>query len=194
VNARIGDVYFDTCTLSNFAAVGRLNILEERYGHRARWTETVQFEVRRGIAAAPYLRSVLNAAWLGEPIEIGGGTSVLTEINNIRRGLGALPGNQTQHLGEAEIIYCLQFVDTGAFFIPTTSPRWTSRGDEVSSASTLTGSWRNASPCGRSAAPRRLICSGECIPWAVASVSRPTTWRSARADVRPVGWIGSGGG
>jgi hypothetical protein len=122
VNARIGDVYFDTCTLSNFAAVGRLNILEERYGHRARWTETVQFEVRRGIAAAPYLRSVLNAAWLGEPIEIGGGTSVLTEINNIRRGLGALPGNQTQHLGEAEIIYYLQFVDTGAFFITDDQP------------------------------------------------------------------------
>jgi len=122
VNARIGDVYFDTCTLSNFAAVGRLDLLEERFGYRARWTETVQFEVQRGVRAAPYLRSVLVAGWLGEPVEISGSPAALTEINNIRRGLGAAPGNETQHLGEAEIIHHLQNVDIGAFFITDDQP------------------------------------------------------------------------
>lgn len=101
MNSRIGDVYFDTCTLSNFAAVNRLDLLKERYGHRARWTETVQWEVRRGLPAHPHLQAVLDAAWLGDPIEIGGTPAALSEINNIRRGLGALPGSATQHLGEA---------------------------------------------------------------------------------------------
>ena len=140
MNARIGDVYFDTCTLSNFAAVGRLNILEERYGHRARWTETVQFEVRRGIAAAPYLRSVLNAEWLGEPIEIGGGTSVRPQ--GIRRSISAKPKSSTTSNSSTP----------ERSSSPTTSLRWTSPGDEVSPASTHAGSWRKASPCGRSAA------------------------------------------
>ena len=102
MSARIGDVYFDTCTLSNFAVVDRLDLLEERYGYRARWTETVQWEIRRGLSAAPHLQRVLDADWLGEPIEVGGDPIALTEINNIRRGLGAHPSNQTDHLGEAE--------------------------------------------------------------------------------------------
>ena len=117
MNSRIGDVYFDTCTLWNFAAVGRLDLLEERYGHRARWTETVQWEVRRSTPSTPYLKAVLDAAWLGAPVEVGGSPAALTEIDNIRRGLGALPGSPTKHLGEAEIIYHLQFVDQGGFFL-----------------------------------------------------------------------------
>jgi hypothetical protein len=122
VSPSIGDVYFDTCTLSNFAAVGRLDLLRERYGHRAHWTETVQWEVRRGLPVAPYLRAVVDASWLGEPVEISGLPAALTEINNIRRGLGASPGDQLQHLGEAEIIYHLQFVDIGAFFVTDDQP------------------------------------------------------------------------
>jgi hypothetical protein len=43
----VGGVFFDTCTLSNFAIVNRLDLLETRYGYRARWTETVQYEVAR---------------------------------------------------------------------------------------------------------------------------------------------------
>jgi len=117
VNAQIGDVYFDTCTLSNFAVVDRMDLLEGRYGYRARWTETVEWEIRRGLVAAPHLQRVLDADWLGEPVEVGGDPVALAEINNIRRGLGAGPGNQTDHLGEAEIIYHLQYVDAGAFLV-----------------------------------------------------------------------------
>jgi hypothetical protein len=122
VNSRIGDVYFDTCTLWNFAAIDRLDLLEERYGHRARWTETVQWELRRSVTSTPYLQAVLVAAWLGTPVEIGGRPAALAEINNIRRALGALPGRPTQHLGEAEIIYHLQFVDQGGFFLTDDQP------------------------------------------------------------------------
>lgn len=117
MNARIGDVYFDTCTLWNFAAVKRLDLLEGRYGHRARWTETVQWEVQQSVRGTPYLQAVLDAAWLGPPVEIGGGPAALMEIDNIRRGLRALPGSPTEHLGEAEIIYHLQVVDQGGFFV-----------------------------------------------------------------------------
>lgn len=117
MNARIGDIYFDTCTLSNFAVVDRLDLLRGRYGHRARWTETIKWEITRGLPRAPYLQRVLDARWLGDPIEISGDPATLTEINNIRRGLGALTQDQTQHLGEAEIIYHLQFVEVGAFFV-----------------------------------------------------------------------------
>ncbi|BBH64809.1 hypothetical protein ACTI_14940 [Actinoplanes sp. OR16] len=117
MSARIGDIYFDTCTLANFAAVDRLDLLRERYGHRARWTETIRWEITRGVGAAPYLQRVLQAEWLGEPVEISDSTSALTEINNIRRGLGALGSSPTRHLGEAEIIYHLQHVDVGAFFV-----------------------------------------------------------------------------
>ncbi|MET8147026.1 hypothetical protein ACIBSW_04395 [Actinoplanes sp. NPDC049668] len=122
MNSRIGDVYFDACTLWNFAAVDRLDLLEGRYGHRARWTETVQWELRRSLPFTPYLQSVLGAGWLGEPVEIGGTTAALIEIDNIRRALGALPGNPTKHLGEAEIIYHLQYVDRGAFFLTDDQP------------------------------------------------------------------------
>ncbi|GAA0513876.1 hypothetical protein Ade02nite_48990 [Paractinoplanes deccanensis] len=117
MNARIGDVYFDTCTLSTFAAVDRLDLLEKRYGYRARWTETVRWEISRGLGTAPYLRRILDLDWLGEPVEISGTPAALTAINNIRRGLGAMPGNETQHLGEAEIIYHLETSAVGAFLV-----------------------------------------------------------------------------
>ncbi|NMO50324.1 hypothetical protein HH310_03845 [Actinoplanes sp. TBRC 11911] len=117
MNARVGDVYFDTCTLSNFAAIGRLDLLEQRYGYRARWTETVQWEVKRGLPAAPYLQQILDAGWLGDPVEISGTPTALTEIDNIRRALGALPGTPTQHLGEAELIYHLQYGQAGGLLV-----------------------------------------------------------------------------
>ncbi|MEH0984695.1 hypothetical protein [Micromonospora sp. CPCC 205556] len=117
MSARIGDVYFDTCTLSNFAAVNRLDLLEERYDYRARWTETVRREVKRGVTSSPYLQQVLDATWLGEPLEIEGTTVALTEIDNIRRGLGGTSDKPLEHLGEAEIIYHIENVDPSGIFI-----------------------------------------------------------------------------
>lgn len=117
MSARVGDVYFDTCTLSNFAAVDRLDLLEERYGYRTRWTETVRLEVKRGVRSSPYLQRVLDATWLGDPLEIEGTTAALTEIDNIRRGLGGTADKPLEHLGEAEIIYYIESVDPSGTLI-----------------------------------------------------------------------------
>jgi predicted nucleic acid-binding protein len=108
VNSVVGNVIIDTCTLENFVVVDQLGLLGQRYGHRARWTETIQYEVRRGLQAEPSLQSVLDADWLGEPIEIEATPQVLRKIDQIRRGLSGAQDQPTQHLGEAEVIYYLE--------------------------------------------------------------------------------------
>jgi predicted nucleic acid-binding protein len=122
VSAQVGNVYFDTCTLSNFASVGRLEILEIRYGHRARWTETIAYEVQRGRSVDPSLRQVLEAHWLGEPLEIDGDRDALREIENIRRGLGGLQIDPMQHRGEAEIMYHLGRREPSGIFVTDDRP------------------------------------------------------------------------
>lgn len=118
-----GNVMADTCTLANFAVVGRLDLLEVRYGPRIRWTETVQFEVRRGAGVESSLRQVLNASWLGIPMEIVGDIKTLQRVDRIRRGLGATANDQaTLHLGEAEIID----------FLETRQPSWIFLSDDQS--------------------------------------------------------------
>ena len=54
--------YFDTVTLSNFALAGRVDLLAERYGDRARITSEVLSEVLDGIVAGYHpLRAVAEA-------------------------------------------------------------------------------------------------------------------------------------
>lgn len=118
----VGGVFFDTCTLSNFAIVNRLDLLETRYGYRARWTETVQYEVARGARANPYLQEVLDATWLGEPIEISGDVQVLTEIDRLRRALGGTNAEPMKHLGEAEIIYYVESTERSGVFVTDDRP------------------------------------------------------------------------
>lgn len=122
MNARVGNVYFDTCTLSNFAVVGRLQVLETRYGYRARWTETVAHEIRLGRSVEPTLQRVLDSGWLGEPVEIDGDRNALREIDNIRRGLGGTAADPLKHLGEAEIIYHLGRREPSGIFITDDRP------------------------------------------------------------------------
>lgn len=117
MSARVGNVYFDTCTLSNFAAVNRLDLLEARYDYRARWTETVRREVKKGVPSCPYLQQILEARWLGAPLEVEGVPAALIEIDNIRRGLGGISATPLQHLGEAEIIYYIENVDPSGTLI-----------------------------------------------------------------------------
>jgi hypothetical protein len=122
VSPQIGNVYFDACTLSNFATVGRLEILEIRYGYRARWTETIQYEVRRGLPADPSLQQILGAGWLGQPVEVDGDRKALREIENIRRGLGGSQADPLQHLGEAEIMYHLGRREPSGIFVTDDRP------------------------------------------------------------------------
>ena len=54
------DYIFDTTVLSNFAAVGRLDLLRDRYHGRAFTTLDVADELRKGVNAGyAYLESVL---------------------------------------------------------------------------------------------------------------------------------------
>ena len=61
-----GPVFFDTVTLSNFALVGRLDLLIRRYGRRACITSQVLDEVTDGIVAGySKLREVEDAVSAG---------------------------------------------------------------------------------------------------------------------------------
>lgn len=97
-------VLFDACTLWNFAAVERLELLRTRYEGRCAWTESAQWETRRGVADLPYLQPLIGASWLGTPIATDDPLAV-QQVDRIRRALGGAPGAPTQHLGEAEAIY-----------------------------------------------------------------------------------------
>lgn len=118
----VGGVFLDTCTLSNFAVVDRLDLLDTRYGYRARWTETIRYEVARGARKNAFLQKVLDATWLGEPIEISAGPPVLAEIDRLRRALGGTNAEPTKHLGEAEIIYYLETVERAGMFVTDDRP------------------------------------------------------------------------
>lgn len=62
-----GDLFFDTVTISNFALAGRIDLLAERYGPRARITPEVLNEVLEGIVAGyQALRSIVAAVEEGE--------------------------------------------------------------------------------------------------------------------------------
>ncbi len=59
-------LFFDTCTLSNFALAGRLDLLTQRYGRRAQVTPEVLAEAIDGIVAGcAELRTVEDAATAG---------------------------------------------------------------------------------------------------------------------------------
>ena len=122
MSAQVGPVLFDTNTLVNFAVVDRLDLLNSHYGHRAIWTETVEIELRRGLRAEPKIRDILDANWLGDPIEIAGTPDDLEQVDRIRRALGGTAANPMQHLGEAEIISYIQNRAPGAIFITDDLP------------------------------------------------------------------------
>jgi len=108
MNSVVGSVLIDTCTLENFAIVDELALLGQHYRERAQWTETIKYEIQRGLTAEPRLQSVLDATWLGEPLSVPASPKALLKIDQIRRGLGGQQDRPTQHLGEAEIIYYLE--------------------------------------------------------------------------------------
>lgn len=123
MNAKVGEVFFDTCSLWNFAVVNRLDLLEERYGYRAKWTETVKSEVVRASGGEPRLNRILSCAWLDEPIEIlAASTADLHRIDQIRRALGGLATEPTKHLGEAELIWYLENAAVGSVLISDDRP------------------------------------------------------------------------
>lgn len=104
---------FDTSPLSAFARVGRLDVLETRFGDAARWTLEVQHEIRRGVAAHPYLDDVVGAEWLGEPIRLTD-PGDLAEIERLRWALGGTDARPERHRGEAATMVASQRLDAVA--------------------------------------------------------------------------------
>jgi hypothetical protein len=80
VNPDEDGVIVDACTLQNFSAVGRLDILERHFAHSARWTPAIKWEAGR-------LR-VPSIDWIGTALPIGGDVATLLAVQLIRGGLG----------------------------------------------------------------------------------------------------------
>jgi predicted nucleic acid-binding protein len=115
---------FDTCSLANFAVVDRLDLLDVRYGHRACWTSTIQSEIMRGLRKVPKLQAVLDAKWLGDPIDVAPDIAGMQAIFLNRRALSKVPSRMaaTEHLGEAEIIHLMEDRHSDWVFITDDQP------------------------------------------------------------------------
>lgn len=98
-------VLHDTVTLCHFAAVSRLNILEQRHSNRQepRWTRGVYEEIQKAADHTTYGTSVLQATWLGDPVIP---TNMDTmQIALIRTALNPKENTPCDNLGEAESIH-----------------------------------------------------------------------------------------
>jgi hypothetical protein len=123
VNSRAGDVFFDANTLMNFAIVHRLDLLEVHYRWRAQWTETVRYEVQRGVVIEGCYQRILDASWLPAPLAIEfAATEDLQGVDALRRALGGSPDKPGEHLGEAELIYYLEHYRPDSVFITDDRP------------------------------------------------------------------------
>lgn len=99
-------VVFDTATLRNFAAIGRLDILEVRYGSRATWGESVYAEVEVAEGYEPGLLGLRGQAWIGPPLELFS-AACLRDVDRIQRALSGPGEVPTKNLGEAESIHLI---------------------------------------------------------------------------------------
>lgn len=100
-------VLVDTCTLLNFAAVARLDLLEATLDGCGRWTEAAAREIDNAAEQWPCLWSVDLAGWLGDPLapdRPGDDRAVF----QLQRQLGGTRKKPREHLAEAEAIYLIQ--------------------------------------------------------------------------------------
>lgn len=80
----------DTCSLVNFAAVNRMDIVEATLRRRARWTQAVEYEVRCMSTRYPSLKPLVGDKWLGEAVELDTNADY-REIDRIRTAAAAPP-------------------------------------------------------------------------------------------------------
>jgi len=99
-----GPVLYDACSLQNFGAIGRLDLLRRRHGHidPPRWTETVADEVAAGAGTAA-CDVILADSWLGVPIQPSSADQ--KRIFELQIGLNEGVRPATKHLGEAESLH-----------------------------------------------------------------------------------------
>ncbi len=116
MTARPGSVFADGTSLRNFAVIDRLALLEARFGDRLVLTETIRDELVRGLRHEDSIQRILDSPFLGPPMEIDLPIEGIMRIELIRLGLGGAGANPRQHLGEAEIIYCMEAYAPGTVF------------------------------------------------------------------------------
>lgn len=95
----------DAVTLRHFGEIGRLDILETRYGHLdpPHWTQAVADEIARAAARVPGCAAILAASWLSSPVVPA--PHDLRGILTLQIGLNDGLRPPTAHAGEAEGIY-----------------------------------------------------------------------------------------
>jgi ATP-dependent Zn protease len=63
-------VVADTCSLVNFAAINRMDVVEATLRRRARWTQAVEYEVKCMSSRYPSLKTMVQGDWFGESMEL----------------------------------------------------------------------------------------------------------------------------
>ena len=96
-------VVADTCSLVNFAVMGRVDLLEATLLGRAHWTQAVEYEVRMMASGIQTLKLIVDGGWLGHAIELDTPQD-RTAVTAFRAFLGGTSDRPLQHLGEAESI------------------------------------------------------------------------------------------
>lgn len=97
-----GDLFFDTVSLGDFALAGRVDLLIERYGHRARVTPEVLDEVLDGIVAGYQALTAIEAAL--EQGELGRTGELTAEERRIYRELfGSLAPGEASCIARAAV-------------------------------------------------------------------------------------------
>ncbi|SDU25471.1 hypothetical protein [Jiangella alkaliphila] len=98
----------DNTVLNNFAAVDKLDLLEELLRGRGRWVDAIAYEASRSAAFHPKLASIADDGWLGDPIVITDeGEQYIVERTR-RSAFGGDEREPLKHLGEAQTCHVLQ--------------------------------------------------------------------------------------
>jgi len=101
-------IFPDNTVLCNFAAVGRLDLLQSVLLGNGRWTEAVAYEVQRSTRIHSDLATIAPGGWLGDPIEVVENADT-AQVERIRRAVfGGTEDQPLQHLGEAQTCHILQ--------------------------------------------------------------------------------------
>lgn len=91
----------------NFAAVNRLDLLQQHLRERGRVVAAVAREMRKSANHVPHLGSIDLRAWFGDEIEFDDAQDLV--IEKMRRDVfGGSNREPLKHLGESQTLYLLQ--------------------------------------------------------------------------------------
>ncbi len=97
----------DNTVLCNFAAVDRLDLLENFLRGRGRWTEAVAAETEASARILPALGPLVTAGWLGDPIVVDRAADIAA-VELVRLNVfGGRSSRRTEHLGEAQTCHVI---------------------------------------------------------------------------------------